>query len=211
MVRMLLAIFSVLILVTPSAAQTPSSRDDSRPGSTRFGTGGRILTTLRPIVNQVVDLLDDDVVFSSGDVTVWESEPIDTSQFNRIGIRVSGEANLFVECRTEWQFDAEDEYLEGGPRAFLGTNATLGDFGRVDYDTGTLGGRLDYPVGSTGLVGPGSNFGEVAGTRARIVCSIPVPIITIGDDPDVGQQDVGDDRSDPAATLSDVKVLLRRL
>ncbi len=209
MVRILLAIFSVVLLSTPSTAQAPASRT----GSVRVGTAGRTLTTLRPIVNRVIDLLDDDVSLSSGDVAVWESEPIDTSQFNQIGIRVSGEASPFVECRTEWQFDAEDEFLAGGPRAFLGTNVIPGDFGRVDYDTGGLGDRQDYPGGTDdlfiGLVAPRSNFGDVAGTRARIVCSIPVPTLLIGDDPDVGQQ--GDSADGPAATLSDVKVLLRRL
>ncbi len=219
MVRVVLVIFAALLLAVPAVAQTPRG---APRGSGRVVPNGRPLTTLRPIVNQVVDLLDDDVQLSSGDVTVWESEPIDTSQFSRIGIRVSGEASPYVECRTEWQFTADDEFMAGRPNAFLGTNVIPGDFGRIDYDTNTPRDREEYPddpslrpdfIFFTGSrLGPGDNFGEVSGTRARIVCSIPAPTVTIGDDLDVVTEgEVGDDPSEPTATLSDVKVLLRRL
>jgi hypothetical protein len=133
------------------------------------------------IRNRVLDLLDDEIVLDSAtEHTTWQSQPFDTSQYTRAGIRfATQEGSDSVVCSLWWQFTRDDEFLPGPPSA---AQRLIGDDSRLE------------PV-SLAPIG----FSEIFGLRARAVCQL-FPL------PDFGQTEPPPSAS---AVISDVKVLLR--
>jgi hypothetical protein len=69
-----------------------------------------------PIVNRVIDLLDQTIALNTAGVAQWESEPFDTSQFEWIGLHVSAaSADGNVRCETAWRYSADDDAVLGPP------------------------------------------------------------------------------------------------
>ncbi len=171
------------------------ARDESVTVARAAGPGESARTsTIRaamahgPIVNKVIDLLDEPIAFSVTPGTIiWESAPFDTSQFSRIAIRSSASPDSFVWCQAVWQFTQDDEFLASGGMGYL------------------VAGGLLFP--SAG--GPS----EVAGLRGKIVCRASGRI-GVAHYPDLGDDRTRYPTTDPepvAGTLTDVKVLLRKL
>lgn len=172
------------------------------------------------IDNRVFDLLDDEVVLDTQtEVAVWESMPFDTSQFNRIGLQFSADVEQApVTCRVCWRYSLEDEFTEGIPAVTRGNPVVPPDFGWIGPDD-TQPSRprtTERPDGTTDLyledprlgLSPSVDFTEVRGLWGQVRCSLPmIEIVPIGDD-----QSISDlpELIPLAATLTDVKVLLRR-
>jgi len=221
------AVPALVFLLVACVAAVPSWSASRPPIETRPAADGRIATAAPAVINKVVDLLNDEVQLSASGTARWESEVIDTSQFTRIGIRASGQTDSAILCTAEWQFSADDEFYASGPSTLVGGHV-FGTFGRIIYQVPGVGGDpslsarvRQFYVPSQSVLGISSNFGEVAGTRARIVCSIPTTVV-IGDDSDTdpfgtlppgsGGEQAPDGPGDLVGptTLTDVKVLLRR-
>lgn len=60
-------------------------------------------------VNEVLDLLDQEVVFEESSPP-FMSEEFDTSQFTRIGLVIDG-SGYDISCRLEWQFAADQSFF----------------------------------------------------------------------------------------------------
>jgi len=69
--------------------------------------------------NRVLDLLDGEIVLDSAtEHTIWQSQPFDTSQYTRVGIRVATQEDSDpVVCSLWWQFTRDDAFLPGPPSA----------------------------------------------------------------------------------------------
>ena len=134
------------------------------------------------IRNRVLDLLDDEIVLDSAtEHTTWQSQPFDTSQYTRVGIRVATEDDSDpVVCSLWWQFTRDDAFLPGPPSA---AQRFIGDDSRLNP-------VVLAPIG----------FSEIFGLRARAVCQL-FP------SPDFGRLDPPPPPA--SAIVSDVKVLLR--
>jgi hypothetical protein len=113
---LLLTASTVVVAAQPDSvrAADPARSDEAAP----TGVGSPNGRSWR-IRNQVLDLLDGAVVLdSSTEHTRWQSEPFDTSQFTRVGIRVAtGEGSDPVICSLWWQFARDDAFLPGPPSA----------------------------------------------------------------------------------------------
>jgi hypothetical protein len=135
------------------------------------------------IRNRVIDLLDGEVVLdSASENTTWQSQPFNTAQFTRVGIRVTTQEDSdAVICSLWWQFTPDDEFLPGPPSA---AQQFIGDDSRLEP-------LALAPIG----------FSEIFGLRARAVCQL-FPF------PDFGRTDPPPPPT--SAVVTDVKVLLRR-
>jgi hypothetical protein len=184
------------------------------------------------VVNRVIDLLNEDVALAAtGGQAPWVSSPFDTSQFYTIGIRFSAETpNSRVTCRVSWRFAPDDAFLPGGPAMTLGSPVVSLDYLPGSGDYGAWGnqqrttppslpgemelpghGRSSYPPHASWVLVPGerpTSFADVHGTSARVECSVSplVEYVQLGDDATLPTPDA----IPPTATLTDVKVLLRR-
>ncbi len=100
-----------------------------------------------PIVNEMIDLLDEDVWFQ-GDTEQnrWESPVFDTSRFTWIGLRVYGDLDGILDCAVAWQLTPEDAFRVSSPRLEVGS---------AQYPRPQL-----LPVTET----------EVRGLRAKVIC-----------------------------------------
>jgi hypothetical protein len=182
-----------------------------------------------PIVNQVIDLLDEEVTLTwGGPDQTWESRVFDASQYNRVGLRVDGEvADGLITCATSWQFTADDAFRQSYPQDYLGRFPRLVYGGSPRGPRGGISGystladwvdglpvgdrpRLDYPAYFLPMAEP---FAPVYGLRAKIVCSVSpsiVGFVDIGDDPSLPGSGGNRDNPTGIGVLTDVKVLLRR-
>lgn len=178
--------FAVLLLTTATGGAATAQPSPVRPedgarvekpapavaGPQKCRSGG--------ICNRVIDLLDREIMLdAAADRTAWRSEPFDTAQFNRVGIRfTTQEGSDPVICSLWWQFARDEEFLPGPPSTVQGF---IGDDSRLVPQI--------RPIG----------FGEVFGLRARAVCQL-LSLADFGGEPPPPP---------PAAVVSDVKVLLR--
>lgn len=179
--------FLLVAAVCCCAAVTSSSAGDrGRPNSAAPGPGA----AAGAIHNRVLDLLADEVVLDIGDTdAAWESEPFATDRFNRIGLRAAvAEDSLPVRCQVCWKFADDDACLDGMPLVHAPVLPTPGD--DLPRPQPTPPARLEA-----------LGFSPVYGLSARVRCRIP-DVVFIGDDPDAPDA--------TTATLTDVKVLLRR-
>jgi len=193
---------TVLAALAISAVSAEKKDKPTHPGGDSDATvadgaaPGRPATMASPqgprrIVNQVLDLLDRPVALDSEtENDFWESEPFPTSQYNRIGIRADTEVESgSISCSTWWQFTRQDEFRPGLPTT-AATVPFIGEDPRPRGEVPDL--RPDLFLGAP------SNFSDVFGLRAKIVCAL-------------APGDFGQFPPAPSAgTLSDVKVLLRR-
>jgi hypothetical protein len=116
-----------------------------------------------PIVNRVIDLLDQTIALNTTGVAQWESAPFDTSQFEWIGLHVSAaSADGNVRCETAWRYSADDDPVLGPP-----SSSTLTEINR--------GGFL--------LAVSAAPFSTVIGLEGRIVCRIELGGDPRGDPP----------------------------
>ena len=165
-------------------AQTNSVPAKDHPRSDTAAAAGARAQDCRPpkIRNRVLDLLDSEVVLDSAtEYSTWQSQPFDTSQYNRVGIRVATQEDSDpVVCSLWWQFTRDDAFLPGPPSA---AQRLVGDDSRLEP-------VVLAPIG----------FSEIYGLRARAVCQLILS-------PDFGRLDPPP--SPTSAVVSDVKVLLR--
>jgi len=176
---------SVLLLAATSGVVSAQSNpmpteDAARPARAASVPAGVADPRPSRILNHVLDLLDREIVLdaASGRAS-WRSEPFDTAQYNRVGIRVATrEGNAPLTCSLAWQFARDDVFLPGPPSV---APRWVGDDRRLEP------------------VLPPIAFSEIFGLRAQAVCQL-VPV------PDPGGSDPP---PPPSATLTDVKVLLR--
>jgi hypothetical protein len=177
---------AALVLVSAIGAvdaQSDSGRAADHARSEQAAPAGVGAPDCRPprIRNRVLDLLDDEIVLdSASEHTTWQSQPFDTSQYTRVGVRVATQEDSDpVVCSLWWQFTEDDTFLPGPPSA---APRLIGDDRRLEL------------VGLAPI-----NFSAVFGLRARAVCQLFLL-------PDFG----GPEPPPPAsAVVSDVKVLLR--
>jgi len=164
-------------------AQSDSGRAADHARSEQAAPAGVGAPNCRPprIRNRVLDLLDDEIVLdSTTEHTTWQSQPFDTSQFTRVGIRVATQEDSDpVVCSLWWQFTDDDTFLPGPPSA---AQRLIGDDSRLDP-------VVLAPIG----------FSQIFGLRARAVCQLVLL-------PDFGRPEPPPPAS---AVVSDVKVLLR--
>jgi len=165
-----------------------------------------------PVVNRVIDLLDAPAELSTAQAATqtWESRPFRTSQYNRIGLRFSSENESgYVSCGVCWRYAATDACQDGLP---IVVHAPPDDgasgAGEPTGGVGLVRTRLFY-----GVIGPTTDFSEVRGLEAQVRCTMLVSladfgIVQIGDDPN--QAGDGTEPTNISASLTDVKVLLRR-
>ena len=82
----------------------------------------------RPVVNQVIDLLDEDVNLPPG--VAWESEIFDTSQFTALVFHASASLaqDGSITCLSYWQLE-DGPFIPIGVSAFLTTPVRAGKSG----------------------------------------------------------------------------------
>ncbi len=184
MLKYWLAVLMVLTATTGAVdAQSGPGRAADHARAEQAAPAGVGAPNCRPtrIRNQVLDLLDDEIVLDSAtERTTWQSQPFDTSQYTRVGVRVSTrEGSDPVLCSLWWQFTDDDTFLPGPP---IATPTFLGDDRSLE------------------LFVPPIGFSPIYGLRARAVCQLPVLA-------DFGRTDP--EPPPASAIVSDVKVLLR--
>ena len=184
MLRYGLAALLLIAAIGGVDAQSDSARAADHARSESAAPAGVGAPDCRPatIRNRVLDLLDEEIVLDSDtEHTTWQSQPFDTSQYTRVGIRVTTqEGSDAVVCSLWWQFTRDDAFLPGPPSA---AQPLIGDDSRLN------------PVGLAPI-----GFSEIFGLRARAVCQLFLS-------PDFGRLDPPPQPA--SAIVSDVKVLLR--
>jgi hypothetical protein len=201
--RTVLVIVSCLLVVPALYAGERGSHGKGRPDDP--GAQGHSRRAVTPVpVNRVVDLLNEEVYLEDGsDRELWVSDVFDTSAFTIIGLRVSGEADIgCLVCEVAWQFGPDDPFEISVPSELIFAPIVIPDPGpgeapRPDAFPDLYLQRPRWPIGV-----PLSDFAEVRGMRAKVVCEAPLgcPYV-LGEDPTIPQPSSG--------ALSDVKVLLR--
>ena len=180
---------AVLLLATAAGvvdAQPGSVRAADHSNSEKAAPAVGTAPNGRPfeIRNRVIDLLDGQIELDSAtETTTWQSQPFNTAQYTRVGIRVTTQEDSdFVLCSLWWQFTPDDEFLPGPPSA---AQQFIGDDWRLEP-------LILAPIG----------FSEIFGLRARAVCQLYGLA-------DFGRTDPTPPQP-ASAVLTDVKVLLRR-
>jgi hypothetical protein len=172
--------------------------DDASPMAGKSKKGPQVPASSR-VVNDVVDLLDDPALLEEANDDVWESAIFSTERYRRIFLHVLAESeNGSVACRVGWRF------APGDPFVYVHTgNINMGIVRPFEGGAREVQRRPEFPdlwvqtVPSSALWDPG----EVRGLSARVRC-VPYSSPGLGEDPTVIEPVV--------ATLTDVKVLLRR-
>ncbi len=192
----------VLVFVALTLVVVAAHAADRGRASNRGSASSAIPIWARPpmVVNEVTDLLNEPVELEAGtDQDVWQSTAFDTSQFNVVVLHaVADVSDGCLSCRVAWQFGHDDPFQGAAPIIYLVAPPSPPD----PPDPGDP----ERPDGIPDLYRGGipDEIGSVRGMQARVVCeaSIWTPCVNIGIDPQIP--------TNPAGTLTDVKVLLRR-